>query len=417
MGAALALAACSEGTSPPATGTGGPAESASSAGPVRIGLLLPLSGRNAGLGRQMANAAILAVPATQKTAQIDLKDSDGAGGASAAARAAIGAGDQILLGPLTAGQTAEVSGLAVAAGIPELAYTSDPARAQEGVWVMGLTPDQQVSRLVAAAHAEGRKTFAAFLPDTAFGRALGAGLIAACAANGVAAPNVVYHASDAASIQEGLKTLSAIEERQAQSQSPAQTAASPDAGEPNAVNPVPDATPDASAPPASASAPSLAPPPFDALLLGDTGLQLATVITALRDDKIDPATVRIMGPALWGAFASKLGALHGAWFAAPDPASRASYVQAYRRRYGLAPTPMADVAYDTAAVAGALAAQPERFSPASLMREDGFAGVDGVFILKPGGHVARALAIFTIQPGGGASIAQPAPRTLTDTPS
>ncbi|MBU2653610.1 penicillin-binding protein activator [Acidomonas methanolica] len=416
MGAALALAACSEGTSPSATGTSGSAESAPT-GPVRIGLLLPLSGRNAGLGRQMANAAILAVPATQKTAQIDLKDSDGAGGAAAAARAAIGAGDQILLGPLTAGQTAEVSGLAVAAGIPELAYTSDPSRAREGVWVMGLTPDQQVSRLVAAAHAEGRKTFAAFLPDTAFGHALGAGLVAACAANGVVAPNVVYHASDAASIQDGLKTLSAIEARQAQGQSPAQTATSPAAGEPNAVNPVPDATPDTSGPSASAASAPVPPPPFDALLLGDTGLQLATVINALRDDKIDPATVRIMGPALWGAFASKLGALHGAWFAAPDPASRASYVQAYRRRYGLAPTPMADVAYDTAAVAGALAAQPERFSPASLMREDGFAGVDGVFILKPGGHVARALAIFTIQPDGGASIAQPAPRTLTDTPS
>lgn len=405
-----ALAACAEPGAPPTTAAGqGGAQSAG--GKTKIGLLLPLSGRNARLGREMANAAQLAVPATRPGAVLDIQDTDASGGAAAAARGAIGNGDRIILGPLTATQTAQVSDLAASAGIPELAYTSDVRRARDGVWVMGLTPQQQVSRLVAAAHAQGKSHFAAFLPDTAFGHVLGESLVEACLANGLSAPTVAFHSSDAANIADGLKSLSDFTARQAQA-APAEVAST----EPDAVNPVAMAAEQASAQAAGQSA-AMPPPPFDALLLGDTGLQLAHVINALKSNSVDAGQVRILAPALWGAFASKLGALHGAWFAAPDPAARSGFAQQYRQHYGSNPTPMTDIAYDTSAMAAALASQPDGLSESSLMRADGFAGVDGVFALKPGGHVARALAIFEIQPSGGARIVQPSPRSLTDRPS
>lgn len=423
FGAALCLSACSQTGAPPATGVGGvPASTSPTATgePVRIGMLLPLTGRNMRLGQQMANAAQLAVPAGHG-AVLDVRDSDGAEGVAAAARAAIGNGDKILLGPLTAGQTGEVAGLSTAAGIPELAFTSDAERGRSGVWVMGLTVDQQVVRLVSAAHAQGRQHFAAFLPDSPLGHVMAQRLNEACAANGLSAPNIAFHGSDPQSIADGLKTLSAFDDRQKQI-SAATTAPAPAA--PDAVNPVsPDTNPPASpgappaTPPANATPAPFPAPPFDALLLGDTGLQLANVINGLKANRIDPSQVRILGPALWEAFASKLGALHGAWFAAPDSATRHGFVQQYRQHYGTAPTPLADIAYDTAAMAGALARQPDGLTETSLMRPDGFAGVDGVFALRSGGKVTRALAIFEIGQNGGATIVQPAPKTLTQTPS
>lgn len=425
--ALLALNACSgPGTAPP-VGAVGPQPDA---GVKKIGMLLPLSGRFGKLGQQMANAAHIAVPDGHGVT-LDIRDTDAPGQtAETTARAAIDQGDRVILGPLTASQTASVATLAQPAGIPEFAYTSDQAQAHPGVWVMGVTVEQQVNRLVDAAAGEGRKNFAAFLPESALGHALGDALVKACAAKGLESPQIVFHTGAADSIVSGLKTLANTQSRQDQVAQQAQ-AAKP--AEPDAINPLgseADTSPAQTATGQTAAsqnatgqnaagtstpAPSvpMPPPPFDALLLGDTGLQLATVIDGLKQASVDPHQTRLMGPALWSAFSSKLAALQGGWFAAPDPAARTDFVQRYRARYGYAPSVLADVAYDTATMAAVLSQQPDGFSQNSLLRPDGFAGADGTFALHADGSVARGLAVFEIMPGGGVKTALPAPRRLS----
>ena len=90
---------------------------------------------------------------------------------------------------------------------------------------------------------------------------------------------------------------------------------------------------------------------------------------------------------------------------------RLGFVEQYQAAYHQAPKPLADIPYDAAALARNLAAVG--YGADALERPDGFAGVDGVFALMPDGHVHRALAVFQIQPGGGGSIVQPAPMTIT----
>ncbi|BAT19944.1 penicillin-binding protein activator [Asaia bogorensis] len=432
--AALALVACGGPETPPPVAKigGGAAQDAS--GPKKIGMLLPLSGRFGKLGQQMANAAHIAVPEGHGVT-LDIRDTDAPGQtAETAARAAIDQGDRVILGPLTAPQTSAVATLVQPAGIPEFAYTSDQVQAKPGVWVMGITVEQQVNRLVEAASAEGRKNFAAYLPDSALGHALADALGKACAARGLAQPNIAFHTGTAESISAGLKTLSDWQARQdeASKQAAAAAPAEPDAVNPlgseaspapasggNAADPSKGAVPGATGSPASGTAtsapakPVLAPPPFDALLLGDTGLQLANVIDGLKQAAIDTGQTRIMGPALWNAFAAKLGALRGGWFAAPDPSFRNDFVQRYRARYGYAPSVLANVAYDTATMAAVLSQRPDGFSESSLLRPDGFAGADGTFVLRGDGTVARGLALFEILPGGGVKMASAAPRRLT----
>jgi hypothetical protein len=53
------------------------------------------------------------------------------------------------------------------------------------------------------------------------------------------------------------------------------------------------------------------------------------------------------------------------------------------------------------------------FSRTALTRSEGFSGVDGALTLLPDGHVHRALAVFQINPGGGAHIVSPAPTDLS----
>lgn len=399
---------------------------------AKVAILLPLSGPNGGLGAVMLRAAKLAVTAPGAPA-LDAHDTAGPAGAAEAARLAIRSGDTMILGPLTSGDTAEVAPVAQAASVPVLAFTSDVAQARPGVWVMGVTPEQQVRRLVFAAKDDGRSRIAALLPANGLGDALAAGLTRACADAGLPPPTILTHAGTPDSITATMKQLADFDHRTAMADqqtkdaaAAAAAAAPPAATGPTAADPAPSLP---AAPPAAggtaAQAPGpvagaatalpppsapLPPPPFDALLLGDTGLQLQEMIQALHQAGVSAPQVRIMGPTLWAAFASKLHALAGAWYAAPDPAARLGFAQQYRAAYGQGAKPLADIPYDAAALARSLA---PGYQSDALTRSDGFAGVDGVFALQPDGHVHRALAIFQIQPGGGGIIVQPAPRSFS----
>jgi len=408
MGGMLALSACSEEGPPPA-----PVAAQAGPRPTRIGVLLPLSGANAHLGAEMLDGARLAMRAAGSP-ELDVRDTAGPGGADQAARAAIGNGDALFLGPLTGGWTAQVAPVAMAVNVPVLSFTSDTTQARPGVWTMGISPESQVDRLVDAARAEGRQRFAAFLPDNGLGRAMASALQAACARNGLAAPNIVFHTSDSQNMMAGIGTLSDFDARLAKAQ-----AAQPAPEAPSAINPTggADATPPAAAPvpaPAANAPPTtdaattkLDAPPFDALLLGDTGLDLARLIDFLRTDQVTAPQVRVLGPGLWSAFASKLGKLNGAWYAAPDPRARQTFVQQFLAAYHHMPTPLADLSYDAAALARALNDGTGTYQAQALTKANGFAGVDGLFTLLPDGHVKRGLAVFEVQSAGGSHIVTP----------
>ncbi|GEN64939.1 hypothetical protein AOE01nite_31630 [Acetobacter oeni] len=398
-----------------------------------VAVLLPLTGPNAVLGNEMLSAARLALSrpagsttlkATTSLPQVDAHDTAGPGGAAGAAQAAIAAGDGIILGPLTSPDTSLIAPAALQASVPVIAFTSDANQKRPGVWVFGITPQQQVDRLVAAGVAEGRHQFAAFLPDNPLGHALGDALIQSCHAKGLADPLIAYHVNTPEAISAGLATLSAYDSRVAAASGQATGSASdlpPDlaaalSSAPKADSVAPSDGNTASANKqitggeagnaATAASQALSAPPFDALLLGDLGLSLKNVIDGLKTNQISGSQVRLMGPGLWSAFSLKLGSIGGAWYAAPDPSDRKVFVQNFTTQMHRAPKPLADLAYDAGALAGSVSASSGgKGYPVDIMtRSQGFTGVDGLFTLLPDGSTTRDLAIFEIQAGGGARI-------------
>ena len=80
---------------------------------------------------------------------------------------------------------------------------------------MGITPGEQVRRLVAAAQAQGRTQFAALLPDSDFGRAMAQALSQATTAAGLPPPDIRFHAPGMASINAVTRDLSGYATRRA----------------------------------------------------------------------------------------------------------------------------------------------------------------------------------------------------------
>jgi ABC-type branched-subunit amino acid transport system substrate-binding protein len=395
---------------PPAAGV--------STGPVA--LLLPLSGPLQPVGQILENAAKLAIPGASPA--LDIRDTGGtAAGAAAAAQAAIGAGDGLILGPLTSAEAHAVAPIAQAAHISVLAFTNDSSVAGAGVWPLGVTPAQQVQRVLQVANDGGHNQIAALLPDTDFGHSLGAA-IQAQAANAAApnpspspspganpgstpgssslSPSIVFYESGFSGLNNAVQSVSDFADRgqdlmtKIKAAQDLNTAAGREQARELQHQPIP-------------------PPPFNALFIGATAPEeLAEIATLLPYYSVSAPQVQLLGPALWAnlatAMASK-GVYDGALYAAPDPAAAATFDAKYQSIYGAQPPAIADVAFDAAAIAKLLAGQGG-YNAAALSNPAGFAGTDGVLQLQPDGQVQRGLAVFRIAPGSPV-IASPAPAT------
>lgn len=362
-----------------------------------MAILLPLTGPRAEVGQSMLKAAEMALTAPGSP-QLLSKDTGGTpDGAAAAARAGIAAGAGLILGPLTSAETVAVAPVARAAGIAVLAFTNDPAQAQPGVWTLGITPGQQVRRLVGAVQEQGHDRFSAMVPDSDFGRAMQQALVQAAASRGLAAPETRLYGRGMASITAAVRDVSGYASRRGPLDARIREARTSGGAEGRREA-------------AGIAKQGVPPPPMDALLLADTGEPLTEIAALLPYYDIDRGAVRVLGPALWADPASQSGQFPGAWYAAPDPATRGEFVQAYTARYGAPPTPVADLAVDAASIARLLAGGPG-FSVTSLTTPSGFSGVDGPLALLSDGQVRRGLAVFEVQRGGAQMVA-PAPQSF-----
>jgi len=416
----LALAGCGGGSGAyyPAAGYGAGYGSGYGNGPIglgtgqpmpapaprneRVAILVPLTGPRADLGQALLQAAQLAL-AVPGAPPLDVKDTGGnPQGAAAAAQSAITEGAGIILGPLLSTETAAVAPVARAAGVAVLAFTNDPSQVQPGVWTLGITPGQQVRRLVAAVQAQGRTQIAALLPDNDFGHVMGQALTQAAAANGLPPPEIRFHDVGMASINTTTRDLADYANRRGPIDAQIKQA--------RALG-----TPEGRRQALDLAKTPIPPPSFSALLLADTGEALAEVAAVLPYYDVDRSQVQIMGPSLWASPSSGSGQVGGAWYAAPDPAARAGLEQGYTAKYGGPPPAVADLAFDAASIARVLGASGG-FSIAALTQPAGFIGADGWLELLPDGQVRRGLAVFRVERGGPEMI-EPAPQSAAGTGS
>jgi hypothetical protein len=346
----------------------------------------------------LLQAAQLALPPGSGPT-LDVLDTGGTpAGAVTAVQTAITNQDSLILGPLTSAETASIAPIARRSNIPVLAFTNDGSQAQPGIWTLGVTPAQQIQRLVIAAQAQGKTQFAALLPATDFGRALAKGLTVALEANGLPPATIRIHSPGMASITTAARDLSDYADRRGPIDAKVKAA--------RALG-----TPEGRREAQELVKTPIPPPSFNVLLLADTGDELQEVAAVLPYYDVDRSMAQIIGPALWGDPASGSGVVSGAWYAAPDNNTRSNLERNYTAKYSVPPPPLADLAFDAASIA-AVALGGTGVDIAILTQPAGFVGTDGWLTLQTDGRVRRGLAVFRIERGG-PTLIDPAPQSAT----
>ena len=356
---------------------------AAEAGPAKVALLVPLSGANADLGQAMLDAAQLALfEAPDDRLTLVPRDTAGnAEGAAKAARAAIGEGARLILGPLLAAEVEAVKPLARDAHLNVIAFSTVTELAGGNTFLMGFLPRQEVVREVGQARERGHVRFAALAPNSPYGHLMADALRDVASASGATVTRVEFYDPRAADTAPAVRRLM------------------PGGG--------------AFADPAAATAGTSS---FDALLLPEGGITLKQIARQVKEAESDTKRVQLLGSGLWDVpgLASE-PALVGGWFAAAAPEARHVFEQHFRAVYGHDPPRLASLGYDAAALAAALArgAGSEPYSQQAILNPSGFSGVDGLFRFTPGGLVQRGLAVLEVAPQGDLVIS-PAPQTFQD---
>ena len=153
----------------------------------------------------------------------------------------------------------------------------------------------------------------------------------------------------------------------------------------------------------------------DSIFIPDGADAVPQVVQALTGAGVNLKRVQLLGTGLWAddprIFADK--ALDGGWYAAPESAGFRNFSGRYRARYGQDPVRTATLAYDAVALVAALVKTQgaPRFSEQVLTNSSGFAGIDGVFRFRPDGTNERGLAVLRVTPSGG-QVVSPAPKSF-----
>jgi ABC-type branched-subunit amino acid transport system substrate-binding protein len=376
LGLAALLAACSTqlgGGGPPIAQQPGEATAANAAvgeGQVRVALILPLSGQgNASIaGQSMKNAAEMAL-AEFKSPNIQLLVKDDGGtvqSAQAGAQQAISEGAEIIIGPIFAQSVSAVGQIARMSNIPVIAFSTDVSVAARGVYLLSFLPETDVRRIVDFSISRGKRSFAALLPDNAYGAVVEGAFQQEVSRRGGRVVVLEKYTLEGNRINEAVRRLS------------------------QAANQV------------------------DSIFIPDSPDVVPQVVNALATNGVDLRRVQMIGSGLWeDARISSTAALEGAWYAAPEANGYRNFSARYRARYGQDPVRTATLAYDAVALVAALVKTqgPQRFSETSLTNPSGFAGVDGVFRFRLEGTNERGLAVLRVAPAGG-QVLSPAPHSF-----
>lgn len=337
-------------------------------GKYRVALLVPLSGNTGKLGKSVLEAAQLALfdAGNPDIALIPIDTTSTVAGSTRAAKEAVSKKANLVLGPIFSNSVSAVTPETRTAGISLISFSNNKSAAGEGVYLMGLMPDQQIDRVVRHAASHGVRTIAAAVPDDAFGAIASGTLKMAASASRIKVAGIeVYDSAkpDLPGVAEKIARL-----------------VSNDGG--NA-----------------------------AILFPEAGNRVADFAAALKIHGVYSRNVKFLGSYLWDEPETISNPdLEGAWFASVPLNERERFLSRFEKTFGYRPSIVASLGYDAAALAASLAESPggADFSREAITSPSGFSGINGIFRFKKNGLSERGLAVMEIRTGG-VSLADPAP--------
>lgn len=375
---------------------------------IRLGLLLPLTGPDAAIGKALLNAATLAL-FDSRDQRLHLVPFDTGGTADGAVQAMTQLLEQqpdLIIGPVFSSAIAAITPMAQQAGITIIGFSSDHSVAGDGVFLLNFPMEEQIERVIRFASDQGYVKYAALVPETAYGTRALEIFSASVTAQGRDMTAVEFYPADSSKLVKPIKNIARYNERRSRYNREIDflenLGESDDLGQEMLKQ--------------LERSETIGEVEFDVILLPEGGAMLTTLAAWVSYYEIDPAKVKFLGTGLWDDDMLFLEPqLYGGWFAAPNHQAAKIFLNRYRTAYGQDGPRLSTLAYDAVALAATLVRHERTpdFSAANITNENGFSGIEGLFRFLPTGVIERGLVIYEVGPKN-FTVIDPAPTSFID---
>ena len=329
-------------------------------GQLKVGVLLPLTGKASGIGLGMQNSMFMALD-DLKNNKLVLKFYDTQSteeGAAISADKAIEEGAQMILGPLMSNEVRGASEVASSYDIPIVSFTTSPQVLKKGVYSMGLLNGEQVDNILSYAVSQNRKKIAILVPDNITGLNVIKSAIMSALAKDITISKVVFYNPENIDFSEQIKNISEEES-------------------------------------------------FDAILIADSGNRLKTLASILAYNDIMYPDVLFMGTSAWdNTNLSKETMLYHGVYPMVSKSYSSYFTEKYNETFGEQPRGIYAFAYDGVLLASVLTDKKSENLNDTITSSNGFIGINGYFRILPTGQSRHNLEIMEVTKDGAKVIAK-----------
>ena len=320
---------------------------------IKIGLLVPLNGKNSFLGNTIFQSAEMSLFET-KASNIELLPINSGSSIESAVQAAKileDKGVSIIIGPIFSSQAIAVR-KTVKKSIPILSFTNDESISRNGLWVFGFTPRQEINAIFKEMIYYKIQKLSVIIPNSAYGNLALENIKKESLSLNIQIKNIYKYVPSLDSFTDlGLELEKRVDKE------------------------------------------------IDALLILAGGKQLREISSRAQYRGINPKNTQYFGISSWNStkILGEPSLLKGI-FVAPEQSSFESFVSRYYKIYGVIPSEIGGLSYDILSLCNSAIKQSNNIESftAFLTKPSGFNGVFGYFSLDKNGLLKRKFASYQV---------------------
>jgi len=344
---------------------------------IKIGVLLPLSGKNSEIGNMILNALELAIFQNKDSSiELVIKDTQSESNLSKKAfQKLLESKINFIIGPLYSKTLTSINNQVKSSQINIFALSNNKSLAKKGVWIFGVDPKEQTERILDYALEKGLTKTAALLPKNSYGLLLFE-TISNYKKNGIINPvRIEFYEDNIKSQQSAAKKLAQGFDQYERYIKKIESLETQD-------NIVVDEVKK----------------PFDNVIIAASGQSLTVLSSQLQYNNVDPEKVQFLGTSSWeDTSILSEPALEGGVFAATSQLFQKDIKRIYKNTFEKDMPKVAMIAYDILALLIATEKDKKTININDLINKEGFLGLRGLFRLSKSGTVERSFDLKTIK--------------------
>tara|TARA_B100001250_G_scaffold162217_1_gene139366 strand:- start:134 stop:1597 length:1464 start_codon:yes stop_codon:yes gene_type:complete len=355
---------------------------------IKVGIMLPLTGKHYQIGNSLLSASQLALDKTQnKNIKFFIRDTGNEDNITKNFYSLLNENVDIILGPIFSKSIFKIQPLAKDENIQIITFSNNTKVAQNNLYIFGLTLEDEVQSILEYSIRSENKKLAAILPDNEYGKRIKNEITKFHNHNSSQLVKIIMYNPNNPDFYEISKNISEYEQRK--------TNLGLKIKELEALNT------DSSNKQIKRlkNLDTFGDLPFDSLFIGvESFKQLSMISSILPYYDVDPKKIQYLGNSVWNKDSIiKEPGLNNSLFTSIDRESTANFKQEYLAIFNQKPHPIASLAYDAVGMVISLNENKKPINVSSLTSKQGFRGINGTFRLYSNGNIERNPSIYRVK--------------------